>query len=326
MDEITSLRAQLSAAEFLVNSLRAQLLRAEEQYAATRQFHRHHIPRGSTEIHAIPGSAQQQARGDGDVTDQAARGDLEQQLQRAFEAETPRHPPGHHDDQPYGGADDGYLPDATPNGNGDNTGGAENSDSEEEAPEPAEYPIPEGMTLPDVSVKRIFPDLSAVKSAVEAYALCQGWTPATKKRDRLRICMGCRTTRTCPFHVRAETCAEGARISSSKLLHTCQNVVHGGGVQKRHHVASLRFLREEVPRFMEVTPATPTKDIQEAIYARFGTRVSIGQCAKLRGRVRTKKPATQGCSRCGVQGHNKLTCTTVLICDPEVSSVVTTGA
>jgi len=308
MEEIDSLRQQLAAAEFLASTLRGQLQRAEEQYAAAQQFHHHRMPsRGSSAPEAAPNDQDvARLRNESRVSEHEG---LERDLQSTLNLpETPIHHPqsgaqndavGHPDAAYAGGGIDVYLP------------GAEQSmHLLDDLPfQSAEYPIPPGATLPDISMKRIFPDLSSVKAAVEAHALAQGWTAATKKRDRLRICMGCRSVPNCPFHVRAETCADGARISACKLLHICQAVVLGGGpTPKRQQISRLKFLREEVPKLLELTPTTPTKDIQEAVFRRFGTRISLAQCSKLRGPTRHKRPAAQGCSKCGVQGHNKQTC------------------
>ncbi|KAF2764868.1 hypothetical protein EJ03DRAFT_13922 [Teratosphaeria nubilosa] len=315
MEQINSLRQQLAAAEFLVASLRSQLARAEAQY------HHYHSGRGTrsgTDVALTQAHSTQQS--DGHVRTQRPQDDIIQE--RAFPTESnareqielrraPQpYPQGHIRRDQLDKRQAGILPDNQHEASGDDV--EDDAAEPGETIEPAEYPIPDGLTLPNVSVQTIFPDLGTVKAAIEAYALAQGWTPATKKRDRLRICMGCRTAPNCTFHVRAETCVEGARISASKMAHTCQTAIAGGDVPKRHHVASLRFLRQEVPKFMEITKATPTKDIQDAVLARFGTKISLAQCSKLRGRIREKKSSQQGCSKCGGHGHNKLTCPTAV--------------
>ncbi|KAH9819389.1 zinc finger protein, CCHC-type [Teratosphaeria destructans] len=316
MEEIDSLRQQLAAAEFLVTSLRSQLARAEAHY------HHYHsgrviISRSDTDVATTQAHAEQQCthQSDSHVPTPRTQDDIIQE--RAFPTEeiesrtAPQpYPQGHIRRDPPDKRQAGISADEQHEASGDDV--EEIAAEPAETIEPAEYPIPEGMTLPNVSVKTIFPDLGTVKAAIEAYALAQGWTPATKKRDRLRICMGCRTAPNCTFHVRAETCVEGARISASKMAHTCQTAIAGGDVPKRHHVASLRFLRQEVPKFMEITKATPTKDIQDAVLERFGTKISLAQCSKLRGRIREKKSSQQGCSNCGGHGHNKLTCPTAV--------------
>ncbi|GAB1743760.1 hypothetical protein NU219Hw_g681t1 [Hortaea werneckii] len=275
MDEIDSLRQQLAAAECLVENLRTKLRQAEDQYAAAQQFHDQHLPQCHN-----PATALQQAKQASVVASETPPRAVDPRLdskQLSLDERTP-HADG---DQPED--DDDSVPHST---------------------EPLEFPLPEGPNLPSLEVKTVFPSLSAVKEAVEAYALAQGWTPHTKKRDRVRICMGCRAIKGCPYHVRAESCLEGARISSSKLAHTC-----GGNMNvKRHQTSRLTFLKEEVPKFMEITPQTPAKEIQEAVFQRFGTRISLAQCTKLKGRTRYKRPAFQGCGRCGEGGHNRLTC------------------
>jgi len=294
MEEINALRQQLAAAEFLVNSLRAQLQRAENQYATAQQFHHHHIPRLSSaqETRKTPRSGLES-----NLQDNLEGGFAEALNGDDYAPDVDRNLAGHLDLELDG---DATLNDAP----------GEQLDEEEseppEPPEPGNFPIPEGVDLPVLEVKTVYPTLGNVKAAVEAYAVAQGWTPATKKRDHLRICMGCRTTKTCPYHIRAETCEEGARISASKLGHTC-----GGNaiaMPKRQQTSRLRFLHEEVPKFMELTRETPTKGIQEAVFQRYGMKISIAQCTKLRGRKRYKRPAFQGCGRCGEAGHNRATC------------------
>ncbi|KAI7341305.1 hypothetical protein KC315_g195 [Hortaea werneckii] len=237
MDEIDSLRQQLAAAECLVDNLRTKLRQAEDQFAAAQQFHDQHLPQCHN-----PATALQQA-------EQAS----------VVASETP---PRAVDLDPRLDSKQPSLAQRTSTCNAD---GEQPEDDDETVPhstEPLEFPLPEGNHLPSLEVKTVFPSLSAVKEAVEAYALTQGWTPHTKKRDRVRICMGCRAIKGCPYHVRAESCLEGARISSSKLAHTC-----GGNMNvKRHQTSRLTFLKEEVPKFMEITPQTPAKDIQEAVF------------------------------------------------------------
>ncbi|KAI6816228.1 hypothetical protein KC332_g9580 [Hortaea werneckii] len=258
MDEIDSLRQQLAAAESLVENLRTKLRQAEDQYAAAQHFHDQHLPQCHN-----PATALQQASVVASGTPPRAV-DLDPRLGPNQLSTTDDRTPTADGEQPEDGDDS--VPHST---------------------EPFEFPLPEGTTLPSLEVKTFFPSLSAVKEAVEAYALAQGWTPHTKKRDRVRICMGCRAIKGCPYHVRAESCLEGARISSSKLAHTC-----GGNVNvKRHQTSRLTFLKEEVPKFMEITPQTPAKEIQDAIFQRFGTRISLAQCTKLKGRTRSPIPA-----------------------------------
>ncbi|KAI7481968.1 hypothetical protein KC351_g6069 [Hortaea werneckii] len=254
MDDIDSLRQQLAAAECLVDNLRTKLRQAEDQYAAAQQFHDQHLPQCHN-----PATALQQAS--------------------VVASETP---PRAVDLDPRLGPNQLGTNDRTPTADGEQP--EDDDDSLPRSTEPLEFPLPEGTSLPSLELKTFFPSLSAVKEAVEAYALAQGWTPHTKKRDRVRICMGCRAIKGCPYHVRAESCLEGARISSSKLAHTC-----GGNVNvKRHQTSRLTFLKEEVPKFMEITPQTTAKHIQEAVFQRFGTRISLAQCTKLKGRTRSR--------------------------------------
>ncbi|KAK5135474.1 hypothetical protein LTR08_005262 [Meristemomyces frigidus] len=297
MEEINALRQQLAAAHFLANSLTAQLQRAEEQYAAAQQFHHRHLLGNGASV-----------------------------LERGENLDGGREGANLGAAQ---GEDHGYLPDyeqsstERPNQSlaevlrGDDTPDRDQNEDDATAEEhdTLEYPDPEGTTLPTLEVKQTYPTLGDVKATVESYALAQGWTARTKKRDRLRVFMGCRSTKTCPYDVRAEMRAEGARITRVRLGHTCCTAIGSPGdpsmqppPPKRHHASRMRFLREEVPKLMELTSETPSKDIQEAVFQRFGTLIPIAQCTKLRGPSRRKKPALQGCKKCGITGHNRLTC------------------
>jgi hypothetical protein len=287
MDEIASLRAQLSAAEFLCHTLRDKLIKAEEQYAAAQQYHNHRIPANPYVQHAnaahAPGTALEPSiRGGVDGAAQYGSGNDDVASGASINQPT-GHETGEQIDENLVPAEDG----------GDEV-------------VPAEYPVPTGTELPVLSVKTVYPSLGAVKDAVTVHALAQGWTVTTKKRDRIRIVMGCRQRVDCIYHLRAESCAGGARISSYKPAHTC----HGADDSHvtRHPVSHLSFLRQEVPKLLVLDKGTTTEAIQEAVFQRFGTRISKAQCAKLKGPSRQKRFAVQACGHCGVVGHNKLTC------------------
>ncbi|KAK6391906.1 hypothetical protein LTR65_004030 [Meristemomyces frigidus] len=256
MDDINSLRQQLAAAQFLVNSLAAQLQRAEDQYTAAQQFHRHHVPRDITlaglEIEQA-GSAQARRSSEQDRPVPTLSGVLNEDAGQSstYERISPvTSTQGHAD----GGDDDGTLEQQL---------GRDDVNPEEA--EPIYYAMPEGMTLPTLEVKHVYPSVSA-----------------------------------------KEKCVEGVRIATSKLGHTCSGSIHAP--PKRHHTSRLRFLREEVPKLMDLTRETSTKDIQEAVFLRFGTRISLAQCSKVKGPIRQRKPAFQGCGNCGEAGHNRQTC------------------
>lgn len=176
--------------------------------------------------------------------------------------------------------------------------------------EPIEYPLTHDLVT--LEVRQIWPGLSEIKAIVESHALAQGWTSTTKKRDRTRICMGCRSTPTCPYHLRAETCPEGARISSYKPGHTC---VGQEDVRKRKQVSYMRFLNHEIPRLMpDVNIDTPVSDIQDAIYREHGKKIAPSQVHKFKATLprvngrRAKRKGGQTCKRCHRPGHNIATC------------------
>ena len=287
MDEINSLRQQLGAAQFLANSLRTQLQRAEEAHAAAQPVQSRRAPRslpqGGT-LHNAP---------NGNIDPELARrqGTLSNDGTNSNAMETAH--VGHHG----------------PRQNSNRAGQETESDTPPVA-ESGEYPVPEGMTLPSLTLKTIYPSLADVKLAVEAHAMAQGWTVSVKKRDRLRILTGCRKTPLCTYHARAETCAAGARISAYNPIHTCLNAPIPE-VAKRQKISKLNFLREEVPKLMHIDQTTKPRNIQEMVFQHFGKRPTLAQCGKLKVPKRTKRPQVQTCSQCGVVGHNKLTCTGV---------------
>ena len=297
MEEITALRQRLAAAESLVTSLRERLVRAEVQFAA--------VPQPSERCGASSSRSSDRAATPGAIS----LSNLDPSLQQVLASAPPlnnhrRHPreaalPGSADETPAitAQSEDHIVPAVSP------------------APashvgDTAEYPVPPDVALPSLTVKTAFPTLEAAKNAVLAHASVQGWTPATRERDRLRLLMGCRSTPDCPYHVRVETCAEGARISAYKSAHNCFGATNNASPPKRHHHSYLRFLKAEVPKLMELASTTSTREIQDVVYKHFGTRIRLSQCAKVRGPAgRPKRPFVFSCGKCGGSGHNRLTCT-----------------
>jgi ribosomal protein L23 len=100
----------------------------------------------------------------------------------------------------------------------------------------------------------------------------------------------------------------GAKICALKPEHNC-NFRPDQSHVIRAHATNLKFLRQELPTFMTVTEKTTAKEISEAIFQRFGTRVSTKQCRHLKATPKRKRTHTIGtCSTCGGTGHNRLTC------------------
>jgi len=123
--------------------------------------------------------------------------------------------------------------------------------------------------------------LQDVKEAVQAAALANDWVIHVKKRDRMRIIIGCRSLKECPYHVRAEAYDDNsARISSVTPFHTC----HGsaGSSVKRQPASSIRFLLQEVPKLLDVHKQTAVADIQDAVLKATGQKVAPQQCRRVR--------------------------------------------
>ena len=278
MDEkLKTLRQQVAAAEFLLRNLQQQLLEAEEQAAKQRSESRPDTHRNATSSHIRPGgnnAARQGSRVPVIAPDEEAQPHLD-----AIS-------------NPHAGAGDHEI----------------DEDENEDAPGEADTDLAPEFQLPSIEVGAIYPSLEDVKKAVTAHAISQGWTCRVYKRDRTRLLMRCRTADDCPFHLRAELYVHGAKICAMKPEHNCNFKADQSHVI-RSHAANLKFLRQELPTFMTVTEKTTAKEISEAIFKRFGTRVSTKQCRHLKVTPKRKRTNTLGtCSTCGGTGHNRLTC------------------
>ena len=162
--------------------------------------------------------------------------------------------------------------------------------------------------LPSIDIGTTYPSLEDVKQATTAHAISQGWTCGVHKRDKTRILLRCRTGPDCPFHLRAEQYMEGAKICALKPDHNC-NFQPDQGHIPRSHLSRMKFLRQQLPTIMTLDAGTTAKEISEAIFQRFGTRVSVKQCQNLKPGPKRKRTPSQGtCSRCGETGHNRITC------------------
>jgi hypothetical protein len=281
MDEkLKTLRQQVAAAEFLLRNLQQQLLEAEEQAAKQRGESRPDSQRDATSSHIRPGvPSGNNLEGQGSRLSVTAAGE---EAQPQPEAKS----------NPHAGAGDHGIVE----------------DENEDAPGEADTEVPPAFQLPSIEVGAIYPSLEDIKKAVTAHAISQGWTSRVYKRDRTRLLMRCRTSDDCPFHLRAEQYTRGAKICALKPEHSCNFQADQGHVI-RSHAANLKFLRQELPTFMTVTDKTTAKEISEAIFNRFGTRVSTKQCRHLKVTPKRKRTITIGtCSTCGGAGHNRLTC------------------
>ena len=272
--EVTLLRQQVNAADFLLRSLKTQLKEAEQRAASQQQNSTGNIQEGPGRraLHDAPQGGNVEHR----VFHLAANVDGNAGLD--FE---------------------------TGDGDREESGG---SDDDDDIPSEDLVDSSTSFTLPSLGVGNIYPSLEDVKSAVVAHAISQGWTAKVDKRDKTRLVMKCRTGNDCPFHLRAEQYANGARIAAYKGEHSCEFQPDQSHIP-RAHAASVKFLRQELPNFMTIDAGTTAKDIADAIYQRFGTRVSPKQCRTLRPGPRRKRLNTPGtCGSCGAIGHNRKTC------------------
>jgi hypothetical protein len=269
-DQVKSLRQQVAAAEFLLHSLQAQLKEAEAKAVGQSSE-----ASGSARRLSVANTTPVTGAGGNEGTNGNIHPDLADDGLDAG-----------------GGADDGE--------NG--------TEGDDDAPGETINDSAQVFQLPSLEVGITYPSLEDVKRAAIAHAISQGWTCGVDKRDRTRLLLKCRSDPSCPFHLRAEQYEDGARIASYKPDHSC-NFQPDQSHVSRSHATQLKFLREQLPTFMDVTENTTAQEISDAIFERFGTRVSLKQCRSLRtAPKRKRKPSIGTCSTCGAIGHNKKTC------------------
>lgn len=284
MDEkLKLLRQQVAAAEFLLRNLKSQLRDAEEQaalqHAGDNRLHPRPDPSASTRPALPSGNL---VDGHGLINSRRA-------------ADEEARPHSEATSNPHAGA-------------GDHEADVDELDEDAPGEEDADVDIASDYQLPTIEVGTLYSSLEDVKKAVTSHAISQGWTARVYKRDRTRLLMRCRTGDDCPFHLRAEQYDHGAKICALKAEHNC-NFTSDQSHVIRAHATNLKFLRQELPTFMNVTEKTTAKEISEAIYRRFGTRVSVKQCRHLKTTPKRKRIHSLGtCSICGGTGHNRLTC------------------
>ena len=289
MDEqVQLLKQQVSAAAFLLRNLKAQLKEAEEKAAAGQQ---HGGNNSSADAKSSTrGGRAHRARGGniGDAPDDAP--DRPGSSGNGGDSVAYETPWAFEDTE---GEDDEENQQPEHQDDGNQAPGDDSSN---------EY------NLPSIGVGTIYPTIGEVKAAATAHAISQGWTCRVYKRDKTRILLRCRTGTDCPFHLRAEQYGEGARICSLRPEHTC-NFQPDQSHISRSHVSSLKFLKRELPALMTIDENTTTKEIQDVILQRFGTKVGFKQCRALKvGPKRKRTPSVATCGRCGGIRHNRLTC------------------
>ncbi|KAK3726052.1 hypothetical protein LTR37_000200 [Vermiconidia calcicola] len=268
IDQVTLLKQQVAAADFLLRNLKTQLKEAEQRAASQQQ-------NNVGNIQTEPGRrALHDAHEDGNVVHSVSQLAANVNGSAGLDLEM-----CNDDREESEGTDDDDAP------------GEDLVDSST------------SFNLPTLGVGNIYPALEDVKNAVIAHAISQGWTAKVDKRDKTRLVMKCRTGNDCPFHLRAEQYANGARIAAYKGEHSCEFQPDQSHIP-RAHAASIKFLRQELPTFMTIDASTTAKDIADAIFQRFGTR-----CRTLRPGPRRKRLNTPGtCGNCGAIGHNRKTC------------------
>ena len=275
-DQIALLRQQVSATEFLLKSLKTQLREAEERAASSGE--------GT----------------DGSSVDPSLEANRHGPAQLGSNVDGNQPSSGHHSHQIQYEVP-GYIQAAVDEDDYE-------TNEQHDTPEDDLTDSSAAIELPSIELGTLYPTLERVKSAVFAHAISQGWTAGVYKRDRSRLLLRCRTSEDCPFHLRAEQYPDGAKICSPKTEHSC-NFQPDQSHIPRSHASSLKFLRGQLPSIMNIDANTTSKEISDAIFQRFGTRVSVKQCQHLKvGPKRKRAPSVGTCGRCGGVGHNRVTC------------------
>lgn len=279
--EVRLLQQQVAATEFLLQSLRNQL-RAAEERAASRE-----------ETNAPPSTRTAQSTSTSTTrnTGESSGNNFDANETRAA---TSQNGSVHISSETSRTA----IPGA----------GSEENGDDEDAPGEESIDDAPAFALPSIEEGTTYPTLGDIKTAVTAHAISQGWTCGVHKRDKTRIVLRCRTGTDCPFHLRAEQYGEFARICTLKPIHSCSFQPDQSHIP-RSHASSLQFLRQQLPTFMTVDVNTTSQEISDAIFKRFGTRVTLKQCRHLKpGPRRKKAPSVSCCSKCGGVGHKRTTC------------------
>ncbi|KAL8667572.1 MAG: hypothetical protein Q9202_000427 [Teloschistes flavicans] len=164
--------------------------------------------------------------------------------------------------------------------------------------------------MPPITEEQTFHSLIDFKTALREWAIERNFTPHILDSDSHRVRAGCRSSPNCPFRIRCNWNEKRrlARVTTCEDVHTCisssDSVAHQN--IKRAETGRLKFLVDTVPKLIEVTTATTTSEIIDAVERRYGQRIPLRQSQKVKralaGRIHGP------CRYCRTEGHSKRNC------------------
>lgn len=126
-----------------------------------------------------------------------------------------------------------------------------------------------------------FPDPLSLKAYVRNIAAREGWVVAIKKSDRVFQVIGCRSTPDCPYHIRTKQLQQGRwEVTVHKPRHTCQRGRKEGIARQPESYQT--WLRENVPKHMNVNGDTPVGEIRALVKRVSGVEVPLASCQRLK--------------------------------------------
>lgn len=156
-----------------------------------------------------------------------------------------------------------------------------------------------------------FTSLVAFKKALQAWAIEDRFQPKILDSDSKRVRVGCRSGPDCPFRVR---CNFNEKTGKAKV--TTLDGGHSNHIQQdpsqsvriaRPEAGKMKFLVNAVPRLVDVTGETSTKEIIEVVSRAYGQEIMLRQAQKVKAHLLRKRKHNK-CRRCGQEGHNKHNC------------------
>ena len=166
--------------------------------------------------------------------------------------------------------------------------------------------------MPVINEGDTFPTLKDFKVALREWAIENNWTPHILDSDSHRVRAGCRSSRDCPFRVRANFSDKrrNALVTTCDDVHNCYASRGDGAAShqniKRAETGKLRFLLEAVPKLMKVTSETNVQEIIDAVEKKHGQRIPTRQAQKVKSGL---APRVRGpCQNCQRVGHTRKRC------------------
>ena len=166
--------------------------------------------------------------------------------------------------------------------------------------------------MPAINEGDTFPSLKDFKVALREWAIGNNWTPHILDSDSHRVRAGCRSSKDCPFRIRANFSDKrrNALVTTCDDVHNCYSSRSDGAAAhqniKRAETGKLRFLLEAVPKLMTVTLDTNVQEIVDAVEKKHGQRIPTRQAQKVKTGL---APRVRGpCRHCQQIGHTRRHC------------------